>query len=136
MVYGRGLLQVEWYASFRQLAQGLEKNLFAGTDYRVGLTLAGILFNMLAFLGPYGPVVVTSGWTQAMFAACIAVPLVLLADSARLQGLPVAYALAWPLMVAVFTYLVARTLVKNLAAGGIVWRGTFYPLAQLRRNRV
>jgi len=31
---------------------------------------------------------------------------------------------------------VLRTLVLNLRQGGIVWRGTFYPLEELRRNRV
>ncbi len=34
LIYGAGLISVEWYASIRELVLGLEKNVFAGTDYR------------------------------------------------------------------------------------------------------
>jgi hypothetical protein len=36
----------------------------------------------------------------------------------------------------VFCWIVLRAMVLNLRDGGITWRGTFYPLGELRRNRV
>jgi hypothetical protein len=38
--------------------------------------------------------------------------------------------------VVMFNWIVLRTMVVNLRDGGIRWRGTFYPLAELRKNRV
>ena len=46
--------------------------------------------------------------------------------------------LAWgfPLGLCLFSWILLRTMTLNLYQGGIVWRGTFYPLDQLRRNRI
>ena len=36
-------LSVEWYPSLRACIQGLEKNMFAGTDYRVSLVMVAVI---------------------------------------------------------------------------------------------
>jgi hypothetical protein len=35
-----------------------------------------------------------------------------------------------------FSYMVARSVVVTLWQGGVTWRGTFYPLDQLKRGVV
>jgi hypothetical protein len=35
-----------------------------------------------------------------------------------------------------FNWIVLRAMAVNLRDGGIRWRGTFYPLAELKKNRV
>ena len=39
----------------------------------------------------------------------------------------------WQALLMVFTLL--RSTVLTLVHGGVVWRGTFYPLAELKKNR-
>jgi len=46
------------------------------------------------------------------------------------------YSLTHPLGAAVFGYMLLRSTVVTLRQGGVVWRGTFYPLEKLRRGLV
>jgi hypothetical protein len=55
---------------------------------------------------------------------------------AREAGAPWQAALLYPVISVIFCWIVLRAMVLNLSQGGITWRGTFYPLAELRRNRV
>lgn len=136
LAYGTGLIQVEWYSSVMEVVRGLEKNLFAGTDYRIGLTLAGILFNLIFCLWPWLAVLLTQGPQRLIYlAACITMVLVA-ADGARFHGFNRWTAVAFPVTVTLFTFIVLRTLILTLAQGGIYWRGTFYSLKQLKKNRV
>lgn len=136
LAYGTGLIQVEWYSSVKEVVRGLEKNLFAGTDYRLGLTLAGILFNLIFCLWPWLAVLLSSGPTRLIYlAACITMVLVA-ADGARFHGFNRWTAVALPVTVTLFTFIVLRTLILTLARGGISWRGTFYSLKELKKNRV
>lgn len=136
LAYGTGLIRVEWYASFRELVLGLEKNLFAGTDYRIWMVLGGAIFHLLASLWPYLALLFTHGATQLVYLAVVLVISLLMADTARFNGYNPWYALGFPFTAALFTYILLRTLSCNLVKGGIRWRGTFYPLSELRRNRV
>ena len=45
-------------------------------------------------------------------------------------------ALGFPLAALLFCWIVVRTMVLNLWQGGIYWRGTFYPLRELKQNRL
>jgi hypothetical protein len=54
----------------------------------------------------------------------------------RLTRLPVWYALLHPVGTGVLIYAILESTAKALWQGGIRWRGTFYPLKQLRKNRV
>src|SRR5260370_18035388 len=48
MVFGIGLLAVEWYSSLGELIEGLMKNAFAGLEYNVAVSIsAGIAVLLL-----------------------------------------------------------------------------------------
>ncbi len=44
------------------------------------------------------------------------------------------YAFLFPAGAAMFLYSLLRSALMTLRAGGVTWRGTFYPLADLRKN--
>jgi hypothetical protein len=46
------------------------------------------------------------------------------------------YALTHPLGAVIFSYMLLRSMAVTLWLRGIIWRGTFYPLEELRRGRV
>ena len=52
----------------------------------------------------------------------------------RRSGISPLYALAWPLAAVLFVFILVRSGVLTQRQGGIYWRGTFYPLAELRRH--
>ena len=43
VAYGAGLVSVEWHQTLPGAVRGLSKSMFAGLDYRIGATLAGVL---------------------------------------------------------------------------------------------
>ncbi|MGH7562059.1 MAG: glycosyltransferase [Gemmatimonadales bacterium] len=136
MLIGTGLASVEWYASVGELVRGLEKNAFAGLDYRVWLAVFGSAFHLLLWIGPLVGVVVLRGWPQLLCAVLVAGTAALYAFVSREVGLRARTALLYPLFALLFNGIILRTMVVNLAQGGIRWRGTFYPLKELRANRV
>ena len=136
LIYGTGLISVEWYASIRELVLGLEKNVFAGTDYRLWFAISGVIFNMVAILWPFFALFFTSGVTLLLYALIVLAIGLIAADGARFHGFSPWFALGFPLTAGLFTFIIVRSFTCNLIKGGITWRGTFYPLAELRKNRV
>ena len=43
-------------------------------------------------------------------------------------------ALFFPFGALVFVFTLLRSTLITLKRGGVIWRGTFYPLAELRKN--
>ncbi|HET6765010.1 MAG TPA: glycosyltransferase family 2 protein [Longimicrobiaceae bacterium] len=133
---GSGMLHVEWYASVRETVQGLKKNAFAGLDYSLAAVVASTLVHLLVFSWPWGAVWIARGWAQGLYAAAIVLMLVLFAGSARVQRVPLRYAVLFPVACLLFVYVVWNGTAYVLRTGGIEWRGTRYPLAELKANRV
>ena len=136
LVTGRGMATVEWYHSVRELVHGLEKNAFAGLEYRVWLGLLGVGLHLALGLGPLLGVIVLRGLPQVLSALAVGWALVLHAHVAGENGMRRRSAFLYPLSVLLFNWIVLRTMTVNLVRGGIRWRGTFYPLDALRGNRV
>ena len=136
VAYGPEFLSVEWYSSLGEVVRGLEKNAFAGCDYRLWFVLSGVVFHLVATLWPYLALFLTHGPTRIVNAAVVLLLTILCADCATFHGSRRWYAAGFPLATLLFVWIVIRTTTLNLLQGGIRWRGTFYPLAELRRNRV
>jgi len=134
--YGGGLLLVEWYATLGELVRGLEKNAFAGVDYRLSVLLPGAFCHLAASVWPYFALFLTTGATRAVYAAVVALITLIFVDSVGFHGTKRWYAVAFPCTALLFSYILLRTAFLNLAHGGITWRGTFYPLKELRANKV
>ena len=49
---------------------------------------------------------------------------------------PALYGLTHPIGAAIFIYMSLRATIETLFRGGIIWRGTFYPLKELRKGMV
>jgi zinc transporter ZupT len=58
------------------------------------------------------------------------------AESARRLGLDPWLGPMFPFSAAFMVYVMLRSMVVTLRQGGIRWRGTFYPLAELKKNRL
>ena len=133
---GSGMLHVEWYASVRETVEGLKKNAFAGLDYSLAAVVGSTVIHLLVFSWPWVAVWFARGWAQGLYAAAIVLMLVLFAGSARVQKVPLRYALLFPVACLLFVYVVWNGTAYVLRTGGIEWRGTRYPLAELKANRV
>lgn len=135
-VSGLGLVVVEWYATLRELVDGLMKNAFAGVDYSLvkvaGSTLALFLMNVWPFVAVF----LTDGPTRALYSVCVLLIVLIFAISARFGGARLAFVLAYPVAALLFAWIMWRSALIAVTRGTITWRGTAYPLAAMRANKV
>ena len=133
---GNGALKVEWYAGWREVRDGLMKNLFAGVGYSITATVVGSLVQLALFAGP--PVAVWFGGplARACNLASCALLLALGAVCAPQFGTRRWGGATLPLFAVFGAWLMWRSMLLALLRGGIDWRGTRYPLEELRRNIV
>lgn len=137
LVFGRGMIGVEWYHGFREAALGLEKNAFSGVDYSVARLAGATVAIAILMLWPFLAVFVTTGATRLLSAVTVVVLLILAGTvSVRSGAARFRWALLLPVGVLLFVYVLWRAALINLRDGGIRWRGTFYSLSELRANRV
>jgi glycosyltransferase involved in cell wall biosynthesis len=136
VVFGRGMIHVEWYDSLRALIDGLEKNAFAGLEYNPLVVAAGTVTQLLLNVWPFIAVFLTSGMAQMLNLLVVILILMLCWDNARFFGKKPWYGIGFPLATLFFLFIVWRSMLVILTKGGLHWRGTYYPLAELKANRV
>lgn len=136
MVFGIGLLEVEWYSSLRELIDGLMKNSFAGLEYSVVLSIGAGIGVLLLNVWPFVASFVLGGAARILYLLAVAVLLLFISDANHFYGLPRWYALAHPFSAVLFVYILWKSMLLTLWNDGISWRGTHYPLKSLRANRI
>jgi Glycosyl transferase family 2 len=138
---GGDLVAVRWQHGFWPSVLGLVKNAFAGTEYRPWVAVAAALALALAGLGPLllallalashqGPAAALAGGALLVGVAIHGGAARRLAGGSGLEGL------ALPLSAALLAGVLLGSTAVALWRGGVVWRGTRYPLAELRRGCV
>ena len=133
---GQGLISVEWYASVREMIQGLLKNTFAGVEYRLSLVLIGTIAAFLFHIWPFIGLVVTTGFIQLAYGFAVMLILIVFTFAMTHHGIRLWNALLYPFAMVVLVYIQWKAALTTLWSGGITWRGTFYPLAALKANKV
>jgi len=136
IVLGKDAISVAWYDSVRGLVNGLEKNAFAGADYRIWLVLAGVLLHAVCVFWPLAAVCVTTGVARWFWLGAVAVMLGVAADNHRFDGGRAWHGLFFPVGLAVIDYAIVRSMVLAIWRRGIIWRGTRYALYDLKANKL
>lgn len=133
---GYGYLAVGWYRSAGEMVQGLQKNIFAAFNFNLAAVACATAMTILVGLLPQIAVWFVVGPARLVLGLIILLRLLAFADGAGKNGYPVRYA-PWTLISPVLTiYTTWRAVINTLLNNGITWRGTFYPLAELKRHKL
>ena len=132
VAFGRGLVSVHWASGVHGLVNVMTKNLFSAFRFYVWLALLACLWLLFFCVAPaiglfWGVTRIPSIVTLAAVACAYRL-------MSRPSGLSTWNALAFPLSALVFIFTLLRSMLTTLRQGGVIWRGTFYPLAELRKN--
>ena len=136
LVLGGGAISVSWYESVRQMIQGLTKNSYAATDYRWWLVLLSTVSLAAGLLWPFVALGVATGPAWWCYLATVGVMFGVGCDQPRFTGGRWWYGFLLPVGLVLMNFIVWRSMVVTLWTGGITWRGTFYPLKDLKDNKV
>jgi hypothetical protein len=128
-------VRIEWYRTLGEAARGFRKNSFAAVGYRLPIAVGAVVLNILA-AWPFVAVWMTQGVAQALYATAALASIAALAYHGTVQRLRPWLAPLYPVAALIGAWIIAAAVARTLLRGGIEWRGTFYPLAELRKNRV
>jgi glycosyltransferase involved in cell wall biosynthesis len=130
--FGRGLVRVHWASGVGGLVNVMTKNLFSAFRFYIWLALLGCLWFLVFFVAP----------AAGFFFAPTRVPAILtfaaVAYAYRLlsrhSNISTWNALFSAFSALIFAFALLRSMFITCKQGGVIWRGTFYPLAELRKN--
>ncbi|MEK6555629.1 MAG: glycosyltransferase family 2 protein [Bdellovibrionota bacterium] len=130
-------LNLEWYKNFPALVRGLEKNAFAIFGYSLPRMLTFTVANWVGFCAAFiAPFYSTSELILDFHLLSLVSFLLMSGVSLQVgSGMSGLYAFTLPLTWVFVPLISLRAAFLNLKAGGISWRGTFYPLFLIRREQ-
>lgn len=129
---GPGMVSLHWASGAIGVVNVMTKNLFAVFRFRTVLVLIASLGLATLCLGPF--LFFASQATRPSAIIALSSIAALYTVSARHSKISPWFALAFPAGALLFLYSLLRSTLTTLRAGGVTWRGTFYPLSELRRN--
>jgi glycosyltransferase involved in cell wall biosynthesis len=129
-------VSVHWHDGVRNMIRGTEKNFFATTGYRLGLVSLQIAGIFLMSVFPFVALPFERGSALLFGLIAVGLPVLIHAGAAIEFGVSPLWALTHPIGALIFIWMLARSTIVTLWQGGIFWRGTFYPLEELKRGVV
>ncbi|MFQ5937041.1 MAG: glycosyltransferase [Acidiferrobacterales bacterium] len=136
VLVGEDLVWLEWYPSWTAMREGLMKNAFAGLEYSFTVLVLLSVLVLGVFVMPFVALALTQGIALYVNIATVVFLCLLYAGTVRAVGLRYWYGPLLPAVMLVFLYICWRAALLVLVNDGIDWRGTHYPLASLRANKV
>ena len=135
-VLGNDLLEIRWAMGARGVVRNLTKNFFAVMSFQwwraIGFCLAAAIANVLPFLGVF----LAHGPARIPYAVALACIFFLYVGMSVYSDVRPWYFFLHPLGTLLFIYTMLRSMIFTLWRGGVEWRGTLYPLDELRRGLV
>jgi glycosyltransferase involved in cell wall biosynthesis len=132
VAFGRGLVSLHWASGAGGLVNVMTKNLFSAFRFYISLALLACLWLLTFCAAP----------AIGLFFAPTRVPAILTLIAvtyayrllSRHFGISTWNVLFFPFSALVFVFALLRSMLITLRQGGIIWRGTFYSLPELRKN--
>jgi len=135
-VFGGDLISIRWATGAIGVVNNLTKNFFAVLSFQWWRTVISAFG--LAFLnfGPFLGVLLAHGWARIPYAVALGSIFLIYIGMSWRSAVPPYYFLLHPVSTTLFIYTLLRSMVLTLWNDGIVWRGTKYPLDELRKGMV
>jgi glycosyltransferase involved in cell wall biosynthesis len=135
-VLGEDLLELHWAQGALGVVRNLTKNFFAVMSFQawraIGFCVAAAFLNIVPFAGVF----LAHGWERIPYAVALACLFFLYFGMSLFSDVRPWYVLLHPLGTLLFIYTMLRSMFFALRNQGVEWRGTMYPLDELRRGLV
>jgi glycosyltransferase involved in cell wall biosynthesis len=135
-VFGGDLISIRWAKGAMGIVNNLTKNFFAVLSFQWWRTVISAFG--LAFLnfGPFLGVFLAHGWARVPYAVALGSMFAIYVGMSWRSHVPAYYFLLHPVSTTLFIYTLLRSMTLTLWNDGIEWRGTKYPLEELRKGMV
>ena len=135
-VFGGDLISIRWGHGAFGILNNLTKNFFAVLSFQSWRTLISAFGLVFINLGPFFGLWLAHGWERLPFAIALVSLFFIYVGMSWRSAVPPYYFFLHPISSAMFTYTLLKSMFVTLWNDGIVWRGTKYPLEELRKGMV
>ncbi len=135
-VSGEDLISLRWAKGAFGIVNNLTKNFFAVLSFQWPRTVVTIVGLGFLNLGPFLGIWFAHGWARVPYAIALSSLFAIYCGMSLRSPIPPYYFFLHPVSTGLFMYILLRSMVHALWNDGIVWRGTKYPLEELRKGMV
>jgi glycosyltransferase involved in cell wall biosynthesis len=135
-VFGDDLISIRWAKGAMGVVDNLTKNFFAVLSFQWWRTVVSAFGLLFLNLGPFLGIWLAHGWARAPYAVALASMFLIYLGMSFKSSIPPYYFLLHPVSTMMFEYTLIRSMVLTLRDDGVTWRGTRYPLEELRKGLV
>ncbi|MBC8103642.1 MAG: glycosyltransferase, partial [Cytophagales bacterium] len=137
VVGAKDLVRVRWQEGLSGLMNGLTKNAYAGLHYSWRTVWESSALLLLTVVWPFAGLILARGRVaRAAYGLCTTAITIIGAYHARTGNVPPLYSLTLPVSTLLLIVVMFRSALTTEHSGGITWRGTFYPLDELRARAI
>jgi glycosyltransferase involved in cell wall biosynthesis len=135
-VFGDDLISVRWAKGAMGVVDNLTKNFFAVLSFQWWRTVASVFGLFFLNLGPFLGIWLAHGWARVPYVVALGSMFLIYLGMSFKSSIPPYYFLLHPISTLMFEYTLIRSMVLTLRNDGVTWRGTKYPLEELRKGVV
>lgn len=135
-VFGEDLISIRWARGAKGVVENLTKNFFAVFSFQWWRTVPFCVVLAYLNLMPFAGVFLAHGLARLPYAVALGSMFAIYVGMSWKSSVRPYYFLLHPVGTLVFIYTVMRSMVLTLGQRGVVWRGTFYSLDELKRGMV
>jgi glycosyltransferase involved in cell wall biosynthesis len=135
-VFGADLISIRWAKGAWGVVDNLTKNFFAIMSFQWPRALASCFALTFLNLMPFAGILLAHGWARLGYGVALFSMFSIYVGMSTKSDIPPYYFVLHPVSTALFVYTMLRSTFLTLGRGGVVWRGTFYPLDELRKGMV
>jgi glycosyltransferase involved in cell wall biosynthesis len=135
-VFGGDLISIRWARGAMGVVNNLTKNFFAVLSFQWWRALISALGLAFLNLGPFLGMCLAHGWARAPYAVALVSMFLIYVGMSWRSPVRAYYVVLHPVSTTLFIYTLLRSMVLTLWNDGIEWRGTKYPLEELKKGMV
>jgi glycosyltransferase involved in cell wall biosynthesis len=135
-VFGGDLISIRWATGAMGIVNNLTKNFFAVLSFQWWRTVISAVGLAFLNLGPFLGIFLAHGWARVPYVVALGSMFAIYVGMSWRSAVPAYYFFLHPASTALFIYTLLRSTILTLWNDGIEWRGTKYPLAELRKGMV
>jgi hypothetical protein len=134
-LFGYNSISVKWYGSVAEMVRGLEKNIFPFCDYSLARIVAASMVVTVLRIWPLAALFLGDAKVLALNALLISIQAGLAGTAATRSSIPIRHVIWLPISPFITLYMLWNSTLKTIFRGGIIWRDTFYSLADLQKRK-
>jgi hypothetical protein len=135
-VFGEDLISIRWAKGALGVVNNLTKNFFAILSFQWWRAIASVFVLLFLNLGPFLGVWLARGWGRLPYAIALGSMFLIYLGMSFKSSIRPYYFFLHPISTLMFGYTLLRSMWLTLRNNGVTWRGTTYPLEELRKGIV